>query len=146
MQKLQKRVIPLIIFLTILLTLAGCDSSEREAEISEEAYAALETMESYIRVFFFDEGTYEDYQGFFTADQNIISEERFNQFQEDNEPEDTFPAGYESVEALMEHMKIEELDSDTVKIYYIEDPSRQDIDEALFHWNLKKVDGQWYIF
>ncbi len=122
----------------MLVAMAGCNSEQ-----AVEKDSPLATVEEFIKVYYFGEGTYADYEKLFANPEDIRAEEDFDQYREDTEPQDLFPSGYESVEAVMGHLEVEEVDENTVRVHYYEDIEQQE--GKSFFWTLVKVDDQWLL-
>ncbi len=141
------RFIALLFVMLLILTLTACSKSgESDASLVQleiKTATPMETLETYVRSYYFKEGTYDDYKKLFADDKNIRPIGEFDQYRRENEPKDLFPAGYKSVETLMTHMREVEIDDATVEIYYLENPNQEGIEGAQLYWILVKTDNQW---
>ncbi len=147
-----KKIIKITAFLLamfFLITAVGCNTEEA-AEVPEDQLEVktgtpMETLETFIRVYYFGEGTYDDYKKLYANESLLRTEGEFDQYRREKEPQDMFPVGYESVEDVMTHMREVEIDDANIEIHYVEDPDQEGAEGAHFFWILTKVNDQWLL-
>ncbi len=154
----QSSLLTILLLALLLTAVAGCGTeqvAEPDTEPAEEIEEIIpveiktghpmDTLETFVRVNYFNEGSYDDYKELFLESSSIKSEQDFREYRRSTEPEDIFPVGYESVEQLMKHMRKIEIDESTTEIYYVEDPEQEGIEGAQFFWILEETDEQWLL-
>ena len=135
---MRKSVLGAIV-LTTLLMLVGCSGG-----FKVKTGTPLETAETFMNVYYFDEGTYEDYKQLYVDQDKVKSEDEFTKYREENKPSDTFgEAKIETVKDALPHFKLKEIDENNAKVYFVEDVNDEAFKTAKFYWILEKQDDKW---
>jgi len=107
----------------------------------------LAPVEKLISTLYFKQGTYSDYKTLFSNKNNVISEKEFKSYQFMGQPNVIFPVDNDSVANVMKHMKQQQIDPNTVKVFWSKDlnGSANSLEEATATWVMIKQNGKWYI-
>ncbi|WMJ80785.1 hypothetical protein RBU49_00645 [Clostridium sp. MB40-C1] len=137
MKKFKSHVVLLFLILTTF-TLIGCLGK------SQYKSTALEPVETLIKTLYFNKGNYKDYKAIFTNPNNAFNEDQFKKFRE--KPDKTaFKYGANSLEDIVKHMKLENVNETSAVVYYVEDVNKTDKSKALMQWKVEKRDGKWLL-
>ncbi len=150
----MKRVKIILLILTLSISLVGCSNSKDKEDTKEEQVKViplevklstpLETAETFMRNYYFDEGTYEDYQKLFLFKDNLESEKEFNDYRSSTDTSETFgEVKIETIEEALTHLKEKKIDENTSEIYFLNDPKDEELKDVQFYWILKKENEKW---
>ena len=98
-----------------------------------------------VQIFYFDKGTFEEYEKLFADSTKVGTRNDFNSFRDNKVPADEFPKDYNSVDSVMKHMKIKDIDSNTAEVYWMEDIKSNDFSKSPSYWVVVKNDGTWLL-
>ncbi len=107
----------------------------------------LDPIYSLVKIQYFNEGTYDDFQALFLTPANALTEEQFNDIRKTTNLSELFPYGSDSPKNIMEHMKAvqEESDAATFKIFYLNDLNDTKEMDTASYWLVTNKDGKWLI-
>ena len=90
---------------------------EQEEQKNEQAEAHFEVVEQFIKIAYFDEGTYEDFVALHADPTTANTEEEFNNFRETTTAEGQFPIDSDSVENMLKHLVAVANDETHAEVY-----------------------------
>lgn len=115
---------------------------EQKNEQAEEHFAVVE---KFIKIAYFDEGTYADFVALHADPTAANTEEEFTTFRDTTTAENQFPVDSDSVEKMMKHLVAVPIDETHAEVYWVEDKKKATKAEATYVWQLVDVNGTWKI-
>ncbi len=124
----MKKIVILLILL--LFIVVGCSSNASKPED-----AILLTVQSYVDVIYFENGTFEEFIELYANEKDAPTEEQLEQFISITNARTAFKT--EDLNEVMQNMRVEILDEDNAVVYWeYENTSNQ-------KWELVKIDEEW---
>jgi len=118
---------------------------EQQEQQNEQASEHFAIVEQFIKIAYFDEGTYADFTALYADSTKANTEEEFNEFRKTTEAADQFPVDSDSVENMMKHLVAVPIDENNAEVYWVEDKAKATKADAAFVWSLTNVNGDWKI-
>jgi hypothetical protein len=140
---MKKALLVSTLFATLSSALVGCgDSNSYQVKTG----TPIETLESFVSIYYFDKGTYANYKALYLEKKDIKKESEFTDYRKAYSADDVFEKGTtSSVDEVMSHMKVRKIDKKTVEIYWMKDPKKKGLEGATAYWILKKKGDQWLL-
>lgn len=104
----------------------------------------LAVVEKLVSVLYFNQGTYADYKSLFADKSRVITEQEFNNYEYKGQPDSKFPTDNDSVADVMKNMKEQQMDPNTVKVFWSTNP-KDTAETAQVKWAIIKQNGKWFI-
>jgi cell division protein YceG involved in septum cleavage len=102
-------------------------------------------VEGLVSIYYFDQGTYEEYTKLFANKTIMQTKEGFDDFRKTKTAKDVFTSDYESIESVMSHMKVKQIDENNAEIYWLPNAATDDFTKAESYWVTTKINGKWYL-
>ncbi|WP_456273187.1 hypothetical protein [Bacillus sp. AK031] len=141
-----------LLFMCLGIILSGCKEEDKiteqlksEEEFNIDTSSPIKTLESFISIYHFDKGTYNNYENLFAGKEKIREEGEFKEFRESTKPEDVFSTGSKSIDETLSHIKVAEIDENNAKVYWVENAQEDEEEKAKFYWLVTKKDGKWLL-